>query len=116
MKKGILLSVFFLLIFSVLTFAEDINIVKIQGVVMSLDLKKSTVVINEKTFVWDQQTTFHNEAGSPIKIDKFKAKGWVYIEGEYDKAYKRWVAKKIYLLPKFIGRKELHLYPFIEQD
>ena len=116
MKKGILLSVFFLLIFSALTFAEDINIVKIQGVVMSLDLKKSTVVINEMTFVWDQQTAFHNEAGSPITMDKLRTKGWVYIEGEHDKAYKRWVAKKIFLLPKFIGRKELHLYPFIEQD
>ena len=99
MKKGILLSVFFLLIFSVLTFAEEISIVKMQGVVMSLDVKKSTVVINEKTFVWDQYTTFHNEAGSPIKIDKFKAKAWVYIEGENDKAHKRWVAKKIYLFP-----------------
>ncbi len=116
MKKGMLLSVFFLLIFSVLTFAEDLSIVKMQGVVMSLDLKKSTMVINEKTFVWDQQTTFHNEAGSPIKIDKFKTKGWVYIEGENDKAHKRWVAKKIYLLPRFISKKELHLYPFIEQD
>jgi len=116
MKKGFLLTVFFLLFFSVLTFAEDISIVKMQGVVMSLDLKKSTVVINEKTFVWDQQTTFHNEAGAPITIEKFRTKGWVYIEGEYDKAYKRWVAKKIFLLPKFIGRKELHLYPFIEQD
>ncbi len=114
MKKGILLGLFFLFIFSVLTFAEDLSIVKIQGVVMSLDLKKSTVIINEMTFVWDQQTAFHNEAGSPIKIDKFKAKGWVYIEGENDKAHKRWVAKKIYLLPRFIGSKELHLYPFIE--
>jgi hypothetical protein len=116
MKKGILLSVFFLLIFSVLTFAEEISIVKMQGVVMSLDLKKSTVVINEMTFVWDQQTAFHNEGGSPITIDKLRNKGWVYIEGENDKAHKRWVAKKIFLLPKFIGRKELHLYPFIEQN
>jgi len=87
-----------------------------QGVVMSLDLKKSTVVINEMTFVWDQQTTFHNEAGSPITIDKLRTKGWVYIEGENDKAHKRWVAKKIYLLPRFIKSKELHLYPFIQQD
>jgi len=116
MKKGIFLSLFFLLIFSALTFAEDINIVKIQGVVMSLDLKKSTVVINEMTFVWDQHTTFHNEAGIPIKIDKLRTKGWVYIESENDKAHKRWIAKKIYLLPKFIGSKELHLYPFIEQN
>jgi len=116
MKKGIFLSIFFLLFFSVLTFAEDVNIVKIQGVVMSLDLKKNTVVINEKTFIWDQNTTFHNEVGSPITIDKLRTKGWVYIEGENDRAHKRWVAKKIYLLPKFIDSKQRHLYPFIQQD
>jgi len=116
MKKRILITLFFLLIFSVLTFAEDISIVKIQGVVMSLDLKKSTVVINEKTFIWDQNTTFHNEVGSPITIDKLRTKGWVYIEGENDKVHKRWVAKKIYLLPKFIDRRQRHLYPFIQAD
>lgn len=116
MKKGILLTIFFLLTFSVLTFASEIGIVKIQGILMSLDLKKSSAVINERTFVWDQNTTFHNENGSPVTVDKLKTKAWVYIEGENDKVHKRWVAKKIYLLPKFIGSKELHLYPFIEQD
>jgi hypothetical protein len=116
MKKGILLTVFFLLIFSALTFGEDQDIVKIQGVVMSLDLKKSMLVVNERTFVWDQNTTFYNEKGSPITIDKLRTKGWVYIEGENDKVNKRWVAKKIYLLPKYIDRKERQLYPFIQQD
>jgi len=114
MKKGILLTLFFLLVFSALTFAEDA--IKMQGVLMSLDLKKGTVVINEKTFVWDQQTTFHNEAGVPIKVETLRTKGWVYIEGENDKAQKRRVAKKIYSLPRFIENKELHLYPFIEQN
>ncbi len=116
MKKGILLIVFLMLNFTVFTFASDESIIKMQGVLMSLDLKKSTAVINERTFLWDQQTTLHNQAGSPITVDKLRTKGWVYIEGENDKAHKRWIAKKIYLLPKFIGSKELHLYPFIEQD
>jgi hypothetical protein len=116
MKKGIFLTVFFLLVFYALTFAEDQNMINIQGVVMSLDLKKSTVLISEKTFVWDKKTAFYNEKGSPIKVDSLKIKGWVYIEGENDKANKRWVAKKIYLLPKFIERKERYLYPFIQQN
>jgi hypothetical protein len=116
MKKGILLSVFLLLFLSGLTFAKDINIVKMQGRIMSLDPKTNTVVINEKTFVWDKNTTFRNHAGVPVTIDKLRTKGWVYIEGENDKAHKRWIAKKIYLLPKFIGGKERHLYPFIQQD
>jgi len=31
-----------------------------------------------------------------------------------DKAHKRAVAKKIYLLPKYIDEKEKNLYPFIK--
>jgi hypothetical protein len=116
MKKGISLTVFFLLVFSALTFGAEIGIIKMQGVVMELDLKKGTVVISEKTFVWDQKTAFYNDKGSPIKVDSLKTKGWVYIEGENDKANKRWVAKKIYLLPKYIEGKERHLYPFIQQN
>jgi hypothetical protein len=116
MKKGIFLTVFFLLVFSALTFSADINRVKMQGIVMSVDLKKSTVLISEKTFVWDQKTAFYNEKGSPITVDNLKTKGWVYIEGENDKANQRWVAKKIYLLPKYIERKERYLYPFIQQN
>jgi len=116
MQKGILFTIFFLLIFSSLTFGEDKNILNIQGVVMVLDLKKSMLVVNEKTFFWDQHTVFYNEKGSSITIDKLKIKGWVYIEGENDKVHKRWVAKKIYLLPKYIGQKERYLYPFIQQD
>ncbi len=116
MKKGIVLSFFFLLVVSSLTFAGEINIVRMQGVVMSLDLKKSAMVVNETLFVWNQKTTFQNSSGAPITADKLKTKGWVYIEGENDKALKRCVATKIYLLPKFIKEKELHLYPFIEQN
>jgi hypothetical protein len=116
MKKGILVTLVFLLTFSALTFPADISIVKMQGTVMSFDLKKSTVVISERTFVWDQKTAFYNDKGSPIKVDNLKTKGWVYIEGEYDKTHKTWVPKKIYLLPKYIERKERHLYPFIQQN
>ncbi len=117
MKKGIiLLTILFLLTFSALTFASDTNIVKMQGFLMSFDLKKNTVVINEMTFVWDQNTVFNNEKGSSVTVDKLKIKTWVYIEGENDKVHKRWVAKKIYVLPKYIEPKERHLYPFIQQD
>ena len=79
-------------------------------------MKKNTVVISERIFVWDQKTTFHNEKGAPIAIEKLRTKAWVYIEGEHDEVHKRWVAKKVYLLPKYINRKELHLYPFIEKN
>jgi hypothetical protein len=116
MKKGIFLTVFFLLVFSALTFSAEVSILKMQGIVMSLDLKKSIGVVNERTFVWNKNTTFYDEKGSPIKVDNLKTKGWVYIEGENDKANQRLVAKKIYLLPKYIERKERYLYPFIQQN
>ncbi|MFB3884485.1 MAG: hypothetical protein ACE144_04605 [Thermodesulfobacteriota bacterium] len=115
MKKGIILSLFLLCMFSALALAEDTDMLQMQGVVMFLDAKKNTLVINERTFVWNHETTFHNSAGASITADKLKTKGWVYIEGENDIAHKRRIAKKIYLLPKLIERKELHLYPFIKQ-
>ncbi len=118
--KGISLTIFFLMLFCALTFAADKNadknIVRVQGRIMELDLKKGTMVISERMFVWDQKTTFHNEKGAPVTIEKLRIKAWVYIEGENDEVHKRWVAKKVYLLPKYIGRKERHLYSFIPED
>ncbi len=114
--KGISLTIFFLTVFCALTFAAEMNIVRVQGRIMELDLKKGTMVISERMFVWDQKTTFHNETGAPVTIEKLRIKAWVYIEGENDEVHKRWVAKKVYLLPKYIGRKERHLYSFIPED
>jgi hypothetical protein len=48
-----------------------------------------------------------------VTADKFRAKTWVYIEGGNDSLKKKRLAKKIYLLPKYIGEKEKHLYPFM---
>ena len=115
-RTGIPLSILFALVFSHLTFAQEGGIVKIQGRVMELDLKKNTVVINERLFIWNEKTIFSDDKGKPITVEKLSAKSWVYIEGANDKAHKRWIAKKIYLLPKYINRKELHLYSFIQKD
>ncbi len=111
---GISLCIFFILIISALTFASDKGIVATQGIVMALDLKKNTMIINERAFTWDQNTVIHNEKGSPVTLDNLRARTWVYIEGVEDKAHKRVVAKKIYLLPKYIDGKEKNLYPFIK--
>ena len=114
--KGIPFILSFLLILPALTFSAERDSIKIQGFVMELNLKKSTLVVNEKMFIWNEKTVFNDEKGSPVKLEKLKAKSWVYIEGENDRANKRWIAKKIYLLPKYIDRKELRLYPFIQKD
>lgn len=98
----------------VLTFASDPGIVKIQGVVMAVNLKQNSLTVNERTFSWDPQTLISNEKGQPVAPDKLKPQGWVYIEGIPDKTNRRNIAKKIYLIPKFIEKKERHLYPFMD--
>jgi hypothetical protein len=112
--KGVILLIFSISIISSLTFALDKDKITIQGVVMDVDLKKNMMIVNERMFVWDPNTIFYNEKGSPITVDKLRAKTWVYIEGMRDNVRKRLVAEKIYMLPKYIPEKERHLYPFME--
>ena len=112
--KEFILVIFFILIFSFLTIASDEGIVRIQGIVMELDLKKNMMIVNERTFVWDPKTIFYNEKGSPITVDKLRTKTWVYIEGVRDNIKKGVIAEKIYLLPKYIDEKEKSRYPFIQ--
>ena len=112
--KEVILVIFSILIFSFLTFASDEGIVRVQGIVMELDLKKNMMIVNERTFVWDQKTIFYNEKGSPITVDKLNTKTWVYIEGMRENVKKRVVAEKIYLLPKYIDEKEKYRYPFMQ--
>jgi hypothetical protein len=104
----------YLLIFSTLAYASEDDIAKIQGMIMDLDVKKNTMIVNEKSFVWSQNTVIYNDKGSPITIDQFKPKTWVYIQGERDKNNKRIIIHKIYLLPKYIDKKERPRYPFME--
>jgi len=114
LDKKVTLPFFLVFLFSGLTFAADKDIVRFQGVVMDLDLKKNVMVVNERTIAWDQNTLIHNEKGSPIPVDKLTTKTWVYIEGVKDRARTRVMAKKIYFLPKYIHGNEKHLYPFIK--
>jgi hypothetical protein len=83
---------------------------------MELNLKNRTFLLNEKGCHWNEQTILNNEKGTPAKWEQLKANSWVYTEAEYDSAHKRWTAKKIYLLPKYIDRKELDRYPFIQKN
>jgi hypothetical protein len=97
-----------------LTFASDKSIVRLQGRVMELDLKKNMIIVNERTFLFGPNTIFYNEKGSSITADRLRTKVWVYLEGTRHEADKKVVAEKIYLLPKYIHEKEKHLYPFIQ--
>jgi hypothetical protein len=113
-KKEVPLIVFFIFIISALTFGADKKLVKIQGMVMDLDLKKKTMIVNEMHFVWNDKTIINNEKGSLIAIEKIKPRSWVYIEGETDKVNNRVEARKIYLLPKYIDENERSRYSFMQ--
>lgn len=114
LSHGMILGVSFVLIFSTLTFSSETDIIKVQGLIMSLDLEQNMMMVNEKTFVWDPKTFIGNEKGSPTSMDKFKPKSWVYIEGVKDQKNHRIIIEKIYLLPKYVSNKERHLYSFMQ--
>ena len=113
-KETIPLLVFLMLILASSALAQDSNVVRVQGRVMSLDLYRKVMTVNEKVFLMDSQTTIKDEKDHPISIDRLKPEAWVYVEGENTRAIKKLVAKKIYLLPKYIEKRERHLYPFME--
>ena len=81
---------------------------------MAVDLKKHTMVVNERMCLWNRETVINNDRGTPAALDQLKAKSWVYVEGIYDKAHHRVLAKTIYLLPKYVEKKDKGQYPFIK--
>ena len=101
----IVLVILLVFVISSLTFAADESIVKIQGRVMELDLKKNMMIVNERMFFWGQNTNFYDEKGSPITADRLRTKGWVYIEASRQGLNKKVVAERIFLLPKYIDEK-----------
>lgn len=111
--QKVVIILFCILIFSASAIAAEQDMVRIQGKVMELDLKRNKIVVNEKVFFWDANTLFFDENASPIKGDKFKTDTWVYIEGVRDSNIRQITIKKIYRLPRYIERDESELYPFI---
>jgi len=110
----ILICVIVLLSTGSLTGATEKDMVQFQGVVMTVDLKKHSMVVNERTCTWNKHTLINDERGLPIDMDRLKAKTWVYVEGVQEKGHRRVLAKAIYLLPKYIDGKEKRSYPFIK--
>jgi hypothetical protein len=97
--KEIILIVCFIFLFSALAFAQGKDI-QTKGKVMQLDFAKKTVIVNEKTFVWDANTLFYDEKRSPISItaDRLAKDTLVSIEATWIKN-KPLVIKKLTLLP-----------------
>ena len=97
--KEVALIVCLIFLFSALAFAQGKDI-QTKGKVMQLDFAKKTVIVNEKTFVWNPNTLFFDEKGSPISItaDRLAKGTLVSIEATWIKN-KPLVIKKLSLLP-----------------
>jgi len=98
--KEVLLIVCFIFFFFALAFAQGKDI-QSKGRVMELDFAKKTVIVNEKTFIWDANSVFYDEKKSPISItaDRLAKGTMVSIESTWIKN-KPLVIKKLSLLPK----------------
>jgi hypothetical protein len=81
---------------------------------MIVDVKRNSLVVNERLIVWDKKTVVTNERGAPASIEKLKARDWIFVEGVLNRSQKRIEATRIYVLPKRIDGKEKRQYPFFE--
>jgi hypothetical protein len=97
--KEVALIVCFVLLMPAFTLSAEDKLVGIQGEVMGLNVINKTVTVNEKTFVWDQNTLFYDEKGSPVTADKLKKNVKVFIEATWGKN-KPYTITKIYISPK----------------
>ena len=99
--KEVALIVCVVFLFPAFAFAAKDNVVSIEGKVMSLDVTKKMVVVNETTFLWDAKSIFYDEKGSPIPFteDRLRIGTRVSIEATWIKK-KPYTIKTISLLPK----------------
>ena len=73
-RKEAILMVCLIFLFSALGFAQGKDVVRMVGNVMDLDVSKTMLIVSENSFVWDKNTLFYDEEGSPITADKLEKK------------------------------------------
>jgi len=94
-RKAIpLIAILLLLSFS-LALAADKNTERTRGKVETVDLKAKVFVVNESKYTWNHGTTFTDEKGIPLKIDRLKPKAIVFIEWEPVKGSWKKIAKRV---------------------
>lgn len=113
--QSALVGMVLIIIISPLTFVSGSEIYENQGIIMGLDLKQKIMIINEREFTWDETTKIFDDKETPITIERFKANRWVYIVGIKDKNSSLMKIEKIYLLPKYIDKKERNRFPFFQK-
>jgi len=75
--------------------AADNSIRNTRGKVETVDLKKKFFVVNESEYFWIYDTTFSDEKGAPVKIERLKPKASVFIEWRHVKGGRKRIAKRV---------------------
>ena len=94
-RKGIPLIAVLLFLNISLVLAADSMIKNTRGKVEIVDVKKKVFVVNESEYFWNQITTFSDEKGTPLKIDRVKPQASVYIQWESVKGSRKRIAKRV---------------------
>ncbi len=95
--------------------AKDSAVFRTQGLVNpGGNLKAGYLLINEMRVYLNGATQIVDYQGRTLQPTEIKAKRWVYVELEKDAALKRMRARRIYLLPHYIGRAEKKQYAFMK--
>lgn len=93
-RKAIpLIGILLLFTFSFALAAD--NVKSTRGKVATVDLKGKFFIVNESKYTWNHNTTFSDEKGMPLKIDRLKQKALVFIEWEPVKGNWKRIAKRV---------------------
>lgn len=96
-KEIPLIAILLFLAFS-LVFAADNTIKQTRGKVETVDFNKKFFVVNESKYFWNDDTTFSDEKGTPVKIAQLKPQASVYIEWKSVKGAIKRISKRVCIL------------------
>ena len=112
---NVLVGLLIFSIFPIMSPAEEGNIIRTQGLINpGGNLKNGYLMINEMRVYFNKTTRVMNHHGAPIPITELKPRKWVYIEIEKSPNLKKIMAKKIYLLLRYIHPEERRKYSFMK--
>ena len=96
-------------------FLKDSPAIVTQGLINPGDhLKAGYILVNEMRIYLNASTQIMDHRGGPLKATDLKPKKWVYLELEKDRARNILKARKIYLLPHYVGADKKKQYAFMK--
>ena len=109
LRKVIVLGVSFQFVFCALSFASETN--RAQGLVMAVDAKNQTVIVNEKLFRCDGNSKIRNAEGVSIGLDQINHKMRVEIEWVEDNPRAPLIIKTLSIVNERAGKRVKHPRP-----